>query len=203
MSPRWLLAAAVLLASCAPITQSQTAQADDLDALKSNGCGMTGDARDPDTQALDKLKNRHEAPTEIDKSATLAAMSAAKSGSNTFDSSKGAEVEGYLVKVTLEKGESCNCHSTAKEDWDFHCYLAPTKNPSLNERLVVEVTPRMRKWTLAQMRAMIGKRLKVTGWILDDAKHRDASEADTPGNEKNWRASTWEIHPVMAIQVVP
>jgi len=191
---------ALLLALCLAGCGVNTSQQADASVL-SNGCGMSGDARSTETVVLDLLKNRHEAPTVIDSSATLAALSAAKADSRAFDDLKGATVEGYLVKVTLEKGESCNCHSTNSVDWDFHCYLAPTADARLSERLVVEVTPRMRLKTLDQMKALIGKRLKVTGWLMDDTMHKDASEADNPGKRGNWRASCWEIHPVTGIEV--
>jgi hypothetical protein len=81
--------------------------------------------------------------------------------------------------------------------------------------VIAEVTPwwrdEVRKqggdWsTEALRRALVGRRVRVRGWLFYDAHHaREAMRgdpADTLGR-RNWRATAWEIHPATAITVVP
>ncbi|MBI1756057.1 MAG: hypothetical protein HYR64_03005, partial [Fimbriimonas ginsengisoli] len=187
------------------VTKTLPGRDTDTLVFKKNGktvrCGMSGNATKEEDKALDRLKNRHSEPTEFDSGATLEMMMGAQTGTNAFDQTKGAVLTGYFVKLTPEKEESCNCGSPKSVDWDFHCFLAFTPSPNQNERIVFEVTPRMRFWSKAQLQKLVGKRIRITGWIADDFKHSGESEADSPGKPGNWRASCWEIHPVTNIEV--
>jgi hypothetical protein len=167
----------------------------------SNGWGMSGDAKDAKTQDLDRHKNRHKSPRSYDTSATFDAMLKATSGSAAFNVEKGAVITGYFLSSQPEKGESCNGHSKNSADWDTHCYLGATLNAKANERLIFEVTPRERFWSQDQIDSLQGKKIRITGWLLDDWKHKGESKADKPSNGKDWRGSCWEIHPVTKIEV--
>lgn len=57
-------------------------------------------------------------------------------------------------------------------------------------------------WSTATLRKTIkGKTVRVTGWLFFDQNHADEAENTTPGREKNWRATAWEVHPVTDIQI--
>ena len=49
---------------------------------------------------------------------------------------------------------------------------------------------------------LLGRWIKVRGWMLFDVEHQNASENTAPGHERNWRATAWEIHPITSIEVV-
>ena len=58
-------------------------------------------------------------------------------------------------------------------------------------------------WSTRALRdRLLGRWIKVRGWMLFDVEHQKASENTAPGRERNWRATAWEIHPVTSIEVV-
>lgn len=77
--------------------------------------------------------------------------------------------------------------------------------------MIVEVTPRWLAimtakgvdWSTRTLRdRVLGRWVKVTGWMLFDVEHRKQAENTAPGRPRNWRATAWEIHPITAIKVV-
>ena len=77
--------------------------------------------------------------------------------------------------------------------------------------VVVEVIPRWLAivaaqgvdWSTRALRdRLLGRWIKVRGWMLFDVEHQNASENTVPGRERNWRATAWEIHPITSIEVV-
>jgi hypothetical protein len=80
-----------------------------------------------------------------------------------------------------------------------------------NQRVIVEITPRMRRimaakgvnWSTSSIRNnYVGRWVEVQGWMLFDIEHLNMAENTNPGNTKNWRATAWEIHPVTSITSV-
>jgi hypothetical protein len=78
---------------------------------------------------------------------------------------------------------------------------------AVTRRVTVEVTPRWRAIMAAQRvdgstRALrghlLGRWVRVRGWMLFDAEHKGESENTAPGRPRNWRATAWEVHPVNA-----
>jgi len=134
-------------------------------------------------------------------------------------------VMGYLYYAKQEGQESSNCELTAAEDTDFHIGIGFDKSvaaaalkPSTQtaaERaaleetaVVVEMTPQYRagfapEWTLAALRAAIGKQVKVTGQLMADNEHNvPGDNCGLPDHRDScWRASIWELHPVTSFQV--
>jgi hypothetical protein len=49
---------------------------------------------------------------------------------------------------------------------------------------------------------LLGRWVKVTGWMLFDVEHQSEAENTAPGRPRNWRATAWEVHPVTAIEIV-
>ena len=178
-----------------------------------NGCGMEGDARSPGVQALNRLKNRYTAPQQVDPAITLPATLAPGRDTGRWKVKQGAEIIGYVSDVKVGGIESTNCHAHAAEQRDTHIELVlDPMAASPTQRVIVEVTPRWRAimaaqgvdWSTRALRdKLLGRWIKVRGWMLFDVEHQNASENTAPRRERNWRATAWEIHPITSIEVVP
>ena len=206
------IATICLCISLAPLAYPQSPASNSLEDY--DGCGMTGDARSPAIQALNRLKNRYVAPKpeQIDPAITLAAMLAPGKDTGRWKVKQGAEIVGYVFDVKVGGVESTNCHARTAEQRDTHIelVLGPMAG-SPTQRVIVEVTPRWRAimteqgadWSTRALRdRLLGRWIKVRGWMLFDAEHQNESENTAPGRERNWRATAWEIHPITSIAVV-
>ncbi len=176
-------------------------------------CKPEGTAKSDKVKALNVDKNRNSAPSseQIDAEVSLALMLAPGNDEDRFDQKRGATITGYVVDVRQGGKESCNCDATAPVDTDTHIELALSPDALPTQRVIVEVTPRLRKqmkeqgkdWsTDALNKTLRGKWVKVTGWMLFDFMHYKEAENTNPGGPDNWRATCWEIHPVTALDVL-
>lgn len=209
-------------------TQSQSQSNANLNNY--NNCPMEGSTKTACLQEINKLKNRWEsAPSagDINSAITLEAILAAGDDENRWSTDDGAEITGYVSKVTGTGAESCNCGSTTQKFQDIHIDVvaSPTvangSNPECKS-FVVEITPRWKKlkgWTLAKAKKLEGKWVKFRGWMFFDRFHlkesfntrnstaftcKGPTGRFTCGGQKDiWRASAWEIHPVTSFEVVP
>jgi len=180
-----------------------------------DGCGMDGSAKTATLKKLNQLKNRYAAPqpNEVDQSITLSAILAPGNDKARWSSTSAAEVTGYVLAVKPGGGETCNCGKTDPAHIDTHIELVlKSTDTAGTQSVVVEVTPRMRAimasngtdWSTNSLRKQIlGKSVKVRGWMTFDAQHANAAENTNPGGTNNWRATAWEVHPVTDIHVVP
>jgi hypothetical protein len=108
--------------------------------------------------------------------------------------------------------ESCNCNSRDPRFRDTHIVLAlDPKEKKASRMVVAEVTPRWREimqqrgadWSTDGLKkTLIGKKVRLRGWMLYDWHYTDESENTNPGGRKNWRATAWEVHPVISIEVL-
>jgi hypothetical protein len=204
------LACIVLCLSLSIPTFAQNKDSSKLEIY--NGCGMEGDARSPGVQALNRLKNRYAAPQQIDPAITLAAILAPGRDTGRWKVKQGAEIVGYVSDVKVGGIESTNCHARSANERDTHIELVlDPMVGSPTQRVIVEVTPRWRAimaaqevdWSTRALRdRLLGRWIKVRGWMLFDVEHQNASENTAPGRERNWRATAWEIHPITSIEVV-
>ncbi|HTU92969.1 MAG TPA: hypothetical protein VMF69_23005 [Gemmataceae bacterium] len=185
--------------------------AEDLTTITLNGhdCGPDGTATSEAGKELNRLKNRFHIPSEedIDAEVSLAAMLSPGNDINRFDAKRAARIQGLVVNVMLGGNkETCNCKASAANERDTHIELALAKGAPSTQRVIVEVTPRIRilrggEWTTAALRKQWkGKWVEVTGWLLFDSMHVDGAENTNPGGERNWRATCWEVHPVTDIK---
>ncbi len=80
--------------------------------------------------------------------------------------------------------------------------------------IIVEMTPHDRFqyenaiWTLENLQKAVGKQVKVVGQLLIDNEHNLPSQNCATASTRNqkrtcWRASVWELHPVVTFQVCP
>ncbi len=175
-------------------------------------CSAEGSAVRSDVRAINRKKNREGFPTnaQINTAINFATLMAAGENPRSFREGDAAEIIAYCADVKIGSVESVNCK--AKDHWhrDTHIELTLDPNDSQNPTkiLVVEVTPRFRQamkdrgvdWSQQTLRdKFLGRWVKVRGWVFYDALHADESAGS--GNDKIWRGSPWEIHPVTDISV--
>jgi len=161
-------------------------------------------------QKLNILKNRNTQPTPsyIDKSITIDKMMNSKDDPNTFKTSAGVVIQGYIFKAKDEGGESCNCYSNDKKDKDVHVYISTNKNAkSIAECTVIEVTKYSKQlhpeWDAAYFNTHYkGHKVEVTGWMLYDFEHKNVSSETNPNATKINRKTVWEVHPITSVKII-
>jgi hypothetical protein len=190
--------------------QTDTTNMDDFD-----GCGLEGTAKTASLKALNLNKNRYAIPqaNEINGSITLQSMLNPGDDKTRWNSTAAAEISGYVFDIKPGGPETCNCGKTDSLHTDVHIELVSDPADSgPTRRVIVEVTPRIRAimatsgitWTVTTLRTQyLHKRITVRGWMTFDAQHANAAENTNPSGASNWRATAWEIHPVMSIKAVP
>lgn len=190
-------------------------RAEGNDAAILAACPVAGDAKNAAVRELNPLKRRMTTPSpaELDSQVTLAAMVAPGDDTNRFYAGRGATIVGYVADVKVGGVESVNCHTHEPKYRDTHIEL--TLDPlhdAGSKHVIVEVTPQWREtmaakgvdWTTPTLRAkLLGRWIKVTGWLLFDFEHADAAQNTAPGARHVWRATAWEIHPITSIEVQP
>lgn len=208
-----LFIASVLLGSL--FIPASRAQAPSPDMQTFDGCGLEGDAKPQALKNLNRLKNRFVPPAanQMKTQITLGDILAPGNDLNRWKESQGATVTGYVIDVKPGGPETVNCHATDPPHVDTHIELALSPGDSEGiKHMIVEVTPRGRaiiaskgkNWSTANLRrTMMGRKVAVTGWLMVDRQHCNASENTNPGNAHNWRATCWEIHPVTGLALAP
>ena len=133
---------------------------------------------------------------------------------NSFDQQKAGELIAYVTQVKSGGPESCNCSAKHVIDHDTHIELVmDPNNPTPDQIIIVEVTPRIRAALLKQgidwstkslKKHYLNKKVRVQGWLFFDAEHLTQSFANDPDDslgKPNLRASCWELHPVTSIEL--
>ncbi len=213
---RWIGWIATTLAA---LTFGQQTGNDNVYTL-ANGtpCPPQGSNPNPELIALDLQKNRPTGPAagDIDPDVTLAAILAPGNDMGRFDATKGATIEGIVIRVKSGSAESCNCKATDPIDEDTHIEVALSADAPPNQRVVMEITPRLRKqmasmgvdWSTKALQGqdsangIVGTWVRITGWLFFDSIHVNISENTNPGGAHNVRATAWEIHPITALEVL-
>jgi hypothetical protein len=176
------------------------------------GCPPEGDGGDP---ALNRLKNRmdegnyvavtFDAILQLPWPKTIERRRRARWSASDTEAVARYEgipvvVEGYLAGATLEGPESPNCHGADNEFRDFHIWLTKTAGEDRHQSIVVETTPSMRakhpNWRTDLLGQINRKdqRLRISGWLMLDPEH--------PDQVGKTRATIWEVHPIMKIEVL-
>jgi hypothetical protein len=138
---------------------------------------------------------------------------------------------GWLVLAYPGQAESANCNDATFHDWHLELFLQSSDHPPQpgdSTPIICEVTPRAEKVLYDQgvrlrpSAAFIRlsdnsyqsmrhppRKIRVTGYLMWDDLH-NGPEAVGPkvkfvGNDKlhhPWRATAWEIHPVLKLDMV-
>ena len=165
----------------------------------------------PGVWAFNRLKNRAAPPAsaDFDRRITLAALVAPGDDRARWSETRAATIEGYVVAIVEANAEAANCFSLTRRD--AHIEVALRADAPPRERVVVEVTPRLREWAKregfdwsapALRRDLVGHRCRFEGWLLFDDLHAGEAENTAPARAPNWRATAWELHPVTDIKVI-
>jgi hypothetical protein len=165
----------------------------------------------PGRWAFNRLKNRAALPavTDFDQRVTLAALVAPGNDRARWSEARAAAIEGYVVAVEDANAEAANCFSLMRRD--AHIEVALRADAPPRERVILEVTPRLREWakeqgldwsTPALRRELLGRHCRFEGWLFFDDIHAGEAENTTPGRALNWRATAWEIHPLTDIRAI-
>lgn len=174
-------------------------------------CPAGGAAVTPGGREFARLKNRAAPPkaADFDGNVSLEALLQPGEDRGRWSESRAGSIEGYVVEVKAGGIEAANCYSYRERD--VHIHVAARADASRTEWVVVEVTPRARRyaaesgqdWSAAALRGqLVGRRCRFEGWLLFDREHADESEHTAPGARGNWRATAWELHPVTSIEVL-
>lgn len=174
-------------------------------------CPAGGAAVTPGGREFARLKNRAAPPkaADFDGNVSLEALLQPGEDRGRWSESRAGSIEGYVVEVKAGGIEAANCYSYRERD--VHIHVAARPDAPRTEWVVVEVTPRARRyasesgrdWSAAALRGqLVGRRCRFEGWLLFDREHADESEHTAPGSPGNWRATVWELHPVTSIEVL-
>jgi hypothetical protein len=116
----------------------------------------------------------------------------------------------WLIKLRKGGNESCNCgdaNGTAKEMVDMHLVLISSserENAPECKSVTAEISPHFRpdQWDGDTLLSANDHPLRFTGQLMYDASHRPCSGSPpTRASGAPSRVSSWEIHPVYAIDV--
>ena len=203
----------------ATLTAGQAPPSDNVYILVNGSpCRPQGDNPMPALISLDLQKNRANSPmpSDIDPDVTLGMILSPGTDIDRFDATRAATIEGIVVRVKEGSKETCNCHASSAIDRDTHIELALSDMATPTQRVVVEVTPRIRKqmkdagidWSTGALQGqggadgIVGKWVRISGWLFFDDIHVSMAENTHPGGANNVRATCWEIHPVTTLQVL-
>lgn len=176
-----------------------------------NGCPPEGDGGDP---ALNLLKNRtdegdyipvtHESivnlkwPNGVENRKRSRWTKADTEFVKRFEGTP-VSLECYIQSAKLMGPESCNCHGAESNMRDFHVWLVKNPGDKKANSIVSEVSPSIRashkQWTTKALNYLAKKayKVRISGWMLMDPEH--------PEQIGRTRATIWEIHPIMRIEV--
>jgi len=191
----------------------QTAHANDAQTFAH--CPPRGDAKQAAARALNPLKRRMTLPSarDIDRRVTLQAMLMPGDDTHRWDTRRAGVIEGYVADVKVGGIESVNCHTRDPLYRDTHIEI--TADPLKRDEetyVIVEVTPQTRHvmavqgidWSTGTLRkTLLGKRVRITGWLLFDVEHKPNATNTASPDAHIWRATVWELHPVTSIEVLP
>jgi WD40 repeat protein len=105
-------------------------------------------------------------------------------------------IDCFIVSAKLSGVESCQCHDKNVDMLDYHIYVSDKPAALKKDCGIIEVTRYSRIFnsalSLANIKKMIGKKVRVFGYVFSDEEHKSAIG--------NWRSGIEEIHPVFYIE---
>lgn len=177
-------------------------------------CPLTGKTANKRIQAANVLKNRSAIPlpADFDSAFTMDSVLAPGNDSSRWDEHRAGRLTAWVFNVKPGGIESVNCGAKVIPDRDTHIELVRNlSDTAKNRRVIVEVSPRMRRWaktkgwdwsTPTLVRTIKKKHVEVEGEIFKDYEHAVSAENTNPRHKLNWRATVWELHPVTSIRII-
>jgi hypothetical protein len=175
-----------------------------------------------------RLKNRFRLPGKFEKMTFDEVLRLPSIASDEWEN-KGIELVAYVKDLHPggTKGETANCGANKPGLTDIHINLVnDPNNQSYSGKgvIVAEVTERIRRlgrdgflsfntprgetkdWSYQSLRdRLVGRWVRLKGWLFFDRDHVledwGTDPNDNQGND-NWRGHSWEIHPLMEIEVL-
>ncbi len=111
-------------------------------------------------------------------------------------------IEGYVILQKMGGSESCNCHAKNKDGWDVHLEVAKTPNAKGIDAMICEVTPKYPNRDKVDWKGMVGKKVRITGYLFSDIEHYHNAVNTNPKGTNLWRRTEIECHPVVNIEVI-
>ena len=179
--------------------------------ILSKRCPEEGLALTQNARTLHEQKNRTTLPQnqEFNPQISLSELLRPGDDRSRWSTLHAARIQGYVVAVAYARPEATNCFVPWRRD--IHINVATRMDAPLNEQVVLEVTPNLSDWAAQQgldwsetaLRAeLVGHWCEFEGWMYFDIGHADQAENTAPNNPTNWRATSWEIHPITKMRVV-
>ena len=138
---------------------------------------------------------------------------------------------GWLVLAYPGQAESANCNDAAFHDWHLEVFAQSNDHPPQpgdSTPIICEITPRTERTLYSQGVRLLSlaafvrlsdnsyqptghspRKIRVTGYLMWDDLHNDPKTVGPKvkfvGSDKlhhPWRASAWEIHPILKLEVV-
>jgi hypothetical protein len=139
-------------------------------------------------------------------------------------------LSGWLVLAYPGQAESANCNDAAFHDWHLEVFAQSSDHPPQPgdpTPIICEVTPRTERTLYNQSVRLLSlaafirlsdnsyqptghppRKIRVTGCLMWDDLHNDPKTVGPKvkfvGNDKlhhPWRATAWEIHPILKLEV--
>jgi hypothetical protein len=167
-------------------------------------CPPEGDGKTAMEKAGNPFKNRATAPTKINKAITLEAMVKPGDDTKRFSNDDAASVTGYVAVVKPGGLESCECHDPNLLDTHIALVTDPKYYADGTKHVIVEVTWHFRKAigsTTDLKVKFFHKRVTITGPMFADKIHAPNATNTNPSGKNNWRATIWEVHPIVKIEL--
>lgn len=176
-------------------------------------CPLEGIADSDKDKLSNRLKNRWAFPKESDIDTSFNWENLYQDGGNPrrFDRTKAGRLRGFVAFVTPQNAESCNCNFKDKAFSDIHIHLSPSEEAKDEkwQHIIVEITPRLREimkvknedWSYNNLKKLRGQEIEVEGWLFYDWEHGDKAYLYNGDEQKSWRVSAWEIHPITSLTI--
>lgn len=170
-------------------------------------CGMKGGSNKKNSQHSDSLKNRN-FTGKVNRKITLDSILKHGNDMIRFRPSDYVSIEGYVVLVKLGSSESCNCNSKNPQDKDIHVQIVKDLNNVISRgigtnTMIVEINRYTRdSIDYKFVKSLWHKKVKIQGWMFADVEHKQNSYNTATKMTNIWRATLWEVHPVMSIKEI-
>lgn len=165
-------------------------------------CPVKGDNNKTKFQHLDSLKNRVNVG-KSDLKVTLEMILKTGDDTKRFTDKQYVKLTGYVILVKDGGAETCNCHSKNKVDLDVHIEIAINPDGDAKHAMIVEINRytklKNKSYTVSELKKLIGKKVNVEGWLFFDEEHKQNAVNTSPNGTTLWRATCWEVHPVINI----